>query len=121
MASSFQNIIRWMKNIDANAPDDVIRILVGNKSDLHARIVISTQDGQRLADKFRVDFFETSAKLETNQNISNIFYSLAEKILQQRQPIKPQGITVHTQNNQAESKYESLIGCCTATSPINVK
>ena len=50
-ASSFQNVAHWMKTIDENAPDDVLRILVGNKSDLHDCLIISTQDGKKLADE----------------------------------------------------------------------
>ncbi|CAF2461420.1 unnamed protein product [Rotaria sp. Silwood2] len=116
VASSFQNVSRWMKNIDENAPDDVMRILVGNKSDLHHTIVISSQDGKKLAAKYNVDYFETSAKSDTNANVSRMFYTLTEKILEQNQVApKPLDTTVHISNNPIDSTYEQLISCCSVS------
>lgn len=105
-----------MKNIDENAPDDVIRVLVGNKSDLHDRIVISTQDGKKLADKYHVEFFETSAKSDTNLNITKIFYCLSQKIIDQQQitPSLPKS-DVYILNDKSESTYDRLVGCCSST------
>ncbi|CAF0773326.1 unnamed protein product [Rotaria sp. Silwood1] len=121
-ASSFQNVSRWMKNIDDNAPDDVIRILVGNKSDLHHSIVISSQDGQKLADRYHVDYFETSAKSDTNSNVSKMFYTLTEKILQQYQ-ITPKSSenTVHILSSSSDSTYDKLMSCCWSSTSIDKK
>ncbi|CAF1086365.1 unnamed protein product [Rotaria sp. Silwood1] len=121
-ASSFQNVSRWMKNIDDNAPDDVIRILVGNKSDLHHSIVISSQDGQKLADRYHVDYFETSAKSDTNSNVSKMFYTLTEKILQQYQ-ITPKSSenTVHILSSSSDSTYDKLMSCCWSSPSIDKK
>jgi GTPase SAR1 family protein len=113
-----------MKHIDVDAPDDVLRILVGNKSDLHNRIVISTQDGKKLANQYHVDFFETSAKSDTSQNVSKIFYFLTEKLLELKQPISNQSTgSINLSNNQSNSMYEKLTGCCslTALSPTTVE
>jgi len=102
-----------MKQIDVEAPDDVIRILVGNKSDLHHRIVISTQDGKKLADQYHVDFFETSAKSDTSQNVSKMFYFLTEKLVELKQPISKQPTgSIDLSNNQSNSMYERLTSCC---------
>jgi GTPase SAR1 family protein len=76
-----------MKSIDENAPDDVLRILVGNKSDLHQRIVISTQDGKKLANQYHVDYFETSAKSDSSPNVSKMFFYITEKLLDLKRPI----------------------------------
>ncbi|CAF0821911.1 unnamed protein product [Didymodactylos carnosus] len=85
-AVTFQNIARWMRNIDENVsyPDDVIRILVGNKSDLQNRLLITSNEGKALADKYHVDFFETSAKSESSPNVNKMFYYLTEKLLDRR-------------------------------------
>jgi GTPase SAR1 family protein len=105
-----------MKNIDENAPDDVIRVLVGNKSDLHHRLVISTQDGKRLANEYHVDFYETSAKIETSPIISNMFYSLAEKLVDLKQSA-PKSSTdkINLSNQQTDSTYERVTSCCSFT------
>ena len=97
-----------MRNIEENAPDDVLRILVGNKSDLHHRIIISTQDGQRLADKYNVDYYETSAKSETSRTIPEMFNSITEKLLDLKQ-IKSKQTTDMIDLNGNQSKFGS---CC---------
>jgi GTPase SAR1 family protein len=103
-----------MKTIDENAPDDVVRILVGNKSDLHHRLVISTQDGKRLADKYNVDFFETSAKSETSTTISQMFELLTEKLLDLKQSkSKSTTETINLNNNQS-----TFAGCCSFVTTV---
>ena len=117
-----------MRNIDENAPDDVIRILVGNKSDLHDRLVISTQEGKLLADKYRVDFFETSAKSDTSPTVSKMFYFLTEKLLDLKQEAAvreqqfsstQQTANISLTNNQSESTYGRLLGCCSSTRTVD--
>jgi GTPase SAR1 family protein len=109
-----------MRNIDENASDDVIRILVGNKSDLHHCLVVSSQEGKLLADKFRVDFFETSAKSDTSPNVPKMFQSLTEKILDQKQQsiTDHQSVNVKLSNNQTDSTYGKFIGCCSSTKTL---
>jgi Ras-related protein Rab-8A len=118
-----------MRNIDENAPDDVIRILVGNKSDLHDRLIVSTHEGKLLADKFRVDFFETSAKSDTSPTVSKMFYFLTEKLLDLKQeaalreqhsssPHQTGNITL-TNSSQSDSTYGKLLGCCSSTRTVD--
>ena len=118
-----------MRNIDENAPDDVIRILVGNKSDLHDRLIISTHEGKLLADKFRVDFFETSAKSDTSPTVSKMFYFLTEKLLDQKQEValREQQVSpsqhptghINLSNTPMESSYGKLLGCCSSTRTVD--
>lgn len=53
-------------------------ILVGNKSDMTDRRVISTEQGQALADELGIPFLEASAK--TNDNVEESFFSLARRV-----------------------------------------
>lgn len=53
-------------------------ILVGNKSDMSDRRVISTEQGQQLADELGIPFIEASAK--TNDNVEESFFSLARRV-----------------------------------------
>lgn len=117
-----------MRNIDENAPDDVVRILVGNKSDMHDRLVVSTHEGKLLADKFRVDFFETSAKSDTSPTVSKMFFFLTEKLLDQKQEAaqrEQQSSSGHQTGNislsnpQNESTYGKLLGCCSSTRTVD--
>ena len=53
-------------------------VLVGNKSDLADRRVVNTEEGQELADKYGMQFYETSAK--TGENVDSIFLNSADEI-----------------------------------------
>jgi len=72
---TFANISNWLKQIDQHASDTVTKVLVANKTDLPNR-VISTADGEALANEHGLAFFETSAKNGTN--INELFYALAK-------------------------------------------
>ncbi|GLT89842.1 hypothetical protein SLE2022_078060 [Rubroshorea leprosula] len=79
--SSFNNIRQWMEDIEVNGPDDVNKILVGNKADKdESKRAVSTSRGQALADEYGIKFFETSAK--TNFNVEQVFFSIARDIKQ---------------------------------------
>lgn len=54
-------------------------LLAGNKCDLAEMRQVSTQEGQQKAAQWQVQFYETSAK--TNTNISEVFLSLTKQIL----------------------------------------
>ncbi len=53
-------------------------VLVGNKSDLADRRQVNTEEGQELADKYGMQFYETSAK--TGENVEEIFVNSADEI-----------------------------------------
>ncbi|CAN6165475.1 unnamed protein product, partial [Urochloa humidicola] len=78
--SSFNNIRSWIRNIEQHASDNVNKILVGNKVDMDSKRVVSTAQGQKLADEYGIKFFETSAK--TNQNVEQVFFTIARDIKQ---------------------------------------
>lgn len=63
---SFANIQRqWLPEIQRYASSNVSLVLVGNKSDLSNKRVISTEEGKALADTLGVSFVETSARTAT--------------------------------------------------------
>ena len=53
--------------------------MVGNKSDLEDRRVVSYDEGKKLAESLSVEFLETSAK--DTSNIDNSFIALADNII----------------------------------------
>ena len=104
-----------MRNIDENAPEDVVRILVGNKSDAQNRLVISSEEGQALGDQFRVSFFETSAKSENNPNVSKMFHALAEKLLDHKKPAaasSQDSNRINLSDPTPKSHYDTVVTCC---------
>ncbi|EDR30030.1 GTP-binding protein ypt2, putative [Entamoeba dispar SAW760] len=108
---SFDNIAYWSKNVEENADEGVNLILIGNKSDLEQNRVISTEQGQELADKLGIPFLETSAA--SNSNVKKMFMTLVEDILNGRN----QGGNIRSTQRVAvsksnESSQEGQSGCC---------
>jgi len=67
-----------MAEIEKYAADNITRILVGNKCDLESRRVVSTEEGQELADHYNVRFLETSAK--DSKNVDAAFTLMTREI-----------------------------------------
>jgi len=78
-AKSFDNIAKWLRNIDEHANEDVERMILGNKADMEDKRVVSKERGEGIAREHNISFLETSAK--TNINIEKAFLELAEAIL----------------------------------------
>ena len=57
--SSFKNLRYWIKQIEAYAQTNVVKVLVGNKCDKPDRVV-REEEGRNLAKDFNMSFFETS-------------------------------------------------------------
>ncbi|PAV90470.1 hypothetical protein WR25_14605 [Diploscapter pachys] len=78
-AKSFDNIAKWLRNIDEHASEDVEKMLLGNKCDMADKRVVSRERGEKIAQDHGIRFLETSAK--ANVHIDTAFYELAEAIL----------------------------------------
>ena len=62
-AKSFDNIAKWLRNIDEHANEDVERMILGNKCDMEDRRVVSKERGEEIAREHNIKFLETSAKV----------------------------------------------------------
>lgn len=65
-AETFQNVQKWLQEIDRYAGEDVYRLLVGSKCDLSSERKVSKDEAKDLADQMNLELIETSAKDETN-------------------------------------------------------
>ena len=62
-------------------PENVVKILIGNKSDLKKLKRVETSAGKKFADRFNMPFWEVSSKDDSDkENIDKIFSTLAEKL-----------------------------------------
>ena len=59
---SFNNLNNWLIKIEKNANKNVLKVLIGNKTDLEDKRVISYKQGKEFADKYGLKFIETSVK-----------------------------------------------------------
>ncbi|KAK8789868.1 hypothetical protein WA158_006648 [Blastocystis sp. Blastoise] len=73
--NSFNNVESWMEQIHTHADVNVNKVLIGNKCDLESQRAVSTKEGQDLAKKYGINFFETSAS--QNTNVDECFMDLA--------------------------------------------
>ncbi|XP_072545699.1 ras-related protein Rab-10-like [Salminus brasiliensis] len=106
-AKSFENISKWLRNIEEHANEDVERMLLGNKCDMEDMRVVPKAKGEQIACEHNIRFFETSAK--ANINIEKAFLMLAEDILR-----KTPGKEPTSENVDVNSKSGSAGGvrCC---------
>ncbi|XP_035741863.1 ras-related protein Rab-37-like isoform X1 [Vespa mandarinia] len=76
--TSFDNIRAWLSEIREHANEDVVIMLLGNKSDCGQERMVKTEDGERLAQEYKVPFMETSAK--TGLNVELAFLAVAREL-----------------------------------------
>ena len=58
---SFQNVTTWVECIDKFAKSNVLRILVGNKTDLEDKRVVTKKKRKKLAEAHGLKYYEISA------------------------------------------------------------
>lgn len=75
---TFQHVTTWMDAIHNMAKKDIPIILVGNKIDMESERRITTEEGQKLAERYNLLFKEVSAM--TGDGIADAFTMLTIKI-----------------------------------------
>jgi len=83
---TYENVERWLKELRDHADNNIVIMLVGNKSDLRHLRAVPTDEAKAFAEKNNLSFIETSALDSTNvetafQNILTEIY----KIVSQKQ------------------------------------
>ncbi len=75
---SFQNTKKWIDDVRAERGNDVIIVLVGNKTDLNDKREVTTQQGEEEAQRNNLMFVETSAKI--GHNVKTLFKRIAQAL-----------------------------------------
>lgn len=73
--ASFMNTEQWIDDIRTERGNDVVIMLVGNKTDSQDKRKVSVEEGEGQAKKYGVMFIETSAK--AGYNVQALFRKLA--------------------------------------------
>jgi len=74
---SFNNVQRWLGEVDSHASENVVKLLVGNKSDLSNKVVDKAK-AEAYASSLGIPFIETSAK--ESVNVEKAFNTMARTI-----------------------------------------
>ena len=110
---SFKNLSNWLIEIEKNSNKNVLKVLIGNKTDLEDKRVISYNQGKEFADSYGLKYIETSAK--KNLNVNEAFSTLGRELMQASEDKK---IIKQRQNKKISvAKMEDLNpekrrGCC---------
>ncbi len=76
---SFEYLPKWIKELEENAPDKIVILILGNKSDLVNERVVNSEDITNFIEN-KYLFFEVSAK--NGNNITLAFDKIRAKILE---------------------------------------
>lgn len=76
--TSFMNTSKWVDDVRGERGNDVIIVLVGNKTDLNDKRQVTTEEGEKKAKEFKVMFIETSAK--AGHNVKSLFRRIAQAL-----------------------------------------
>ena len=106
-SKSFDNIAKWLRNIQEHSNPDVEKMILGNKCDMEDRRVVSKARGEAISHENGVRFLETSAK--TNVNIDRAFIELTKSILVKIVDVQEARRTLPPISNQSSIKSR----CCT--------
>ena len=110
---SFKNLDNWLEVIENNASDNVLKILIGNKVDLVDDIEIKKEEGQQFANRYNMQFIETSAKLDTN--VSEAFETLAKLMIEfnsKQAPLTQKKTENKKLSSSAGKDLSTKKGCC---------
>ncbi|OQR66765.1 ras-related protein Rab-21-like [Tropilaelaps mercedesae] len=113
---SFRKVKTWVLELNKMLGDQVVLVLVGNKSDLEASRAVPLREAEKYARSVGAAHFMTSAKL--NRGINEVFLYLCKEMLErsarqeQRRASQPSG---HRRRLRVEAEDEiqpSSSKCC---------
>ena len=75
---TFENVDKWIGELKTNGSEDVLIMLVGNKSDLEDKREIQIEEVKKKAEQYKIAFCETSAL--DGKNVEYAFDILIDEI-----------------------------------------
>jgi small GTP-binding protein len=109
--ASFLNTSKWIEDVRNERGNDVIVVLVGNKTDLTERRQVSVEEGEDKAQKEGILFIESSAK--AGFNIKSLFRKLATALPgnEASKPAAASLVDIKLSNNKRQETPPSAGGC----------
>lgn len=87
---TYENVNRWLQELRNHADQNVVVVLVGNKSDLRHLRTVPTEEARMFAETNGLSFVETSALDSTN--VKAVFHNILTEIygiVMQKQTLEP--------------------------------
>jgi len=75
---TYENVERWLKELRDHADNNIVIMLVGNKSDLRHLRAVPTDEAKAFAERNGLSFIETSALDSTN--VETAFHNILTEI-----------------------------------------
>jgi small GTP-binding protein len=107
---TFENVKKWIQSIYENTNDKIPIVLVGNKSDIEDKRQVDTQTAKELAKEYNINYFEASAK--ENTNVNEVFSDLTRDILKIISEKEQQRNSLRLSNASKDSEKKPKGGCC---------
>ena len=102
MRDTFSDVNRFYDHIKSIKEEESAPvIIVGSKCDLEGDREVPTSEGKTLGEKFKVPFFETSAK--TRVNVDEVFFELVRLVKKHK---------TENADQEGDDKETEKGGCC---------
>lgn len=120
--ATFENVIRWLRELRDHTDPNIVVMLIGNKSDLRHLIAVPTEDGKEFAETESLYFMETSALEATNVDnaftevLSQIHRVVSRKAVEAGDEAATSSVPSkgETINIKDESSAWKKLGCCSS-------
>eukprot|EP01038_Epipyxis_sp_PR26KG_P010212 gene10212-13740_t len=117
---TFENVERWLKELKDHAEQNIVIMLVGNKSDLRHKRAVTTEDAMAFAESNNLAFIETSALDATGvdeafrQILTEIYRLMSRKAMANDGggASLPQGKKIAVTNDNTKKPKPQKGGCC---------
>jgi len=117
---TYENVERWLRELRDHADQNIVIMLVGNKSDLRHLRAVPTDEAKAFAEKNNLSFIETSALDSTNVETAfhNILTEIYRIVSQKQLPDSPGGAkpggnnTPITINPTVDNNQQAKKPCC---------
>jgi small GTP-binding protein len=117
---TFENVERWLKELRDHAEQNIVIMLVGNKSDLRHKRQVQTEDAMKYVEENHISFIETSALDSTGvdeafkQILTEIYRLMNRKTMSadSKTQAVPSGRSLTIDNQNKNKPVEPKKGCC---------
>ena len=105
---SFEHIRDWIAKIRDEASEDIIIYLVANKIDNNNKRIITNEEGKKLAQEFKIAYYETSAKcsIGVDKVFEDLIKEMDDRYLESHQD-EMQSVKINKNENVKKKKK-----CC---------